>query len=756
MFSIASSNSISFATVTPSFVTCGAPNFLQPEANLALKVDTSPYYSATMANAAEVAKMYDLSGVLPTSGATVDDWSKYKAAAFPATNRSPFPLKETSVASVLVKPRILNGYPKTGSSETWKLPQTTNVLGSRNKMNTPTNMIIVPTDSSSGLIGQVPYAVPFLDRAIYDGRQLMLTRVLDMDIGLMRSEAIVGGELGEPLLPMSGIVYAFREDSVREDAIARPADGSANNRMSAIDPSKPVDPKIDMTSPGRVGISIKPVDYLPDPERRVHGFRLRNGAQIKRNQALLDAKGIAAVDNYRGLSIFTDQPLYVQGDMNLHQDGTDDNQVGPNPSMEEFKGPNGKMRGVTFSEKNDGNAGFAKLFYERGTTGRGEKDSNFAKASVDRWRPTELLADSVTILSENFCDGSASDQFVRYDRSDYYKGQQRTYSNGDNKRTAESFRGIYHDKDRGFARTGLYSVGCSTKESNRGNDERGFSSFRNSDQPLTPLKTFDWVRENPHPTSYSEALRTNYDPSNAPAGDYMSPIKISRSGLPILRESLKATVTCDIASGTKQTCNPLPTVTRLYGDTKDTTTPDVSAMQFRSIGGNDSKDDNRFSIRQDNKATQATINSILVSGITPSQIGQSYGGLQNLPRFVENWDKQPLDYAGSFIQLSFSNYATAPWEVEGWEYGPDGKETPIIDDKKENLLFYLAPLRTWGYDVALQLAPAGPAASRFVIPRSSRNEFYTEPQINDPYIQTLCRAAKTATIKGSGNLNCTN
>ena len=736
---------------------------VQPEASVTkLKPDEPSlyYYSATMANADKIAKMYDFSGVLPISGATVDDWSKYKAAAFPAINRSPFPLKETSVSGVVVNPRRLNGYPATG--EDWKLPRTTNVLGTGTKINTPTNIIIVPGAGNRGSIKQVPYAVPFLDRAIYDARELMLTRVLDMDLGLMRSESIVGGKFQEPLLPMSGIVYAFREDSVREDGIARPAATVGKKYMSAIDPSKPVDPPIDMTSPGRVGISTKPVDYLPDPERRVHGFRLRNGAQIKRNDKFekLDTSG--ATNNYRGLSIFTDQPLYIQGDMNLHQSGADDS--GPNESMEEFKGaPGALIRGQEFADNAGGDTAFANRFYDRGTAGKGVKNGDFAQSNVDRWRPTELLADSITILSENFCDGSASDEFVSYDNKDYSKGQQHIFANKDENRTEDSFRGIYHDRNSGFTKTGLYSVGCSTKEANQERNERGYSSFRNSDQPITSMEAFDWVRENPYPTSYSDALRIDYDrdknkSNNAPAGDYMTPIKISRSGLPVLREPLKSSVACNteekVASGTKQICNPLSD-TRLYSDRNDTKTPSVSAMRFRYIGEHEDGK-NRVAIRGNNRATKAIINSIVVSGIPPSRIGQSYGGLQNFPRFVENWDRQILDYAGSFLQLSFSNYATAPWEVEAWEYDSAGKLDYKLDDTKENLPFYRAPLRTWGYDVALQLAPAGPAASRFVIPRSSRNEFYTEPQINDPYIQTLCRAAKDVKIKGSDSLNCTN
>jgi hypothetical protein len=97
--------------------------------------------------------------------------------------------------------------------------------------------------------------------------------------------------------------------------------------------------------------------------------------------------------------------------------------------------------------------------------------------------------------------------------------------------------------------------------------------------------------------------------------------------------------------------------------------------------------------------------------------------------------------------------------MRAWEYDDSGVLTPPLVDpqpSQENLNYYEAPKRQWGYDVALQLAPAGPAASRFVLSKTPRNEFYSEPQINDPYIQNLCAVAKTNNFTGAANLNCTN
>jgi hypothetical protein len=161
-----------------------------------------------------------------------------------------------------------------------------------------------------------------------------------------------------------------------------------------------------------------------------------------------------------------------------------------------------------------------------------------------------------------------------------------------------------------------------------------------------------------------------------------------------------------------------------------------------------------------NGTANVRINAIIVSGIPPSRRNQSYGGLHNFPRFIEKWGKNvnnPLYMAGSFLQLSFSNYATAPFEQEGWE--PAGYNKADSGVAPQNIAFYEEPARFWGYDTALQFAPASPAATRFVTPSTRRNEFYTEPAANDAYINKLCTALKTAPnspvpAPTKANLNC--
>jgi hypothetical protein len=266
---------------------------------------------------------------------------------------------------------------------------------------------------------------------------------------------------------------------------------------------------------------------------------------------------------------------------------------------------------------------------------------------------------------------------------------------------------------------------------------------------------YDWLRENPNVTSYNALAASSYEGSTIPtmpAGDYATPIKISRSGLPLLSQpSGLPTTTYDVTK-IDQKLSAIGT-TYAYADKTLTETKNMKFGAIQKNGGI-RKLVTASSLRT-NDATN--INSIVVSGIAPSQPGNSYGGLHNFPRFIENWGGITLDYVGSFLQLSFSNYATAPFQMMAWEYDDSGAVTPSFDGN-ENLEYYNAPDRQWGYDVGLQLAPAGPAASRFVLVKTPRNEFYSEPQINDPYIQNLCAVAKANTndFKGAANLNCTN
>jgi type II secretory pathway pseudopilin PulG len=265
-------------------------------------------------------------------------------------------------------------------------------------------------------IGNQCYRVPFKDSVFYDGREAMAVRALNIDLALLTNN--VNGQArglinGDTWLPAGigenregGIFYAFREDAVREDAIARPPldtfdsyltrwrNGNARGDlgsagvMNAGQPNRGTangqtvwDPPV--SNPG--GLSPKPVDYYADPDRRPYGFRLRNGAVLARG-------GFNPDDAIFGLSFISDNPVYIQGDFNLHQTRN-------GHQLEEF------TTRLAF-----GADGLYSNFYGRL---RANEDRRFARAAQDLWRPSEVLGDSVNILSADFCDGSIDDAFVQ-------------------------------------------------------------------------------------------------------------------------------------------------------------------------------------------------------------------------------------------------------------------------------------------------------------------------------------------------------
>lgn len=636
-------------------------------------------------------------------------------ARFPYANSSPFPVPDLPVSSLALAPRRINGFPATAVGDA-VLPN----YAPRNFTNdTSPNRIMVPS-SPNVVATQVrtpdqlpttPWAVPFLDRAMFDGRQLEVARVTDVDWGMLRSTN-PGGQTdentefapNEPWLPMSGIVYAFREDAVREDAIARPPGGPipatgvtnaqliAGNSMNVTNPAAPFDPPVQAD---RNRISVKTIDHQPDPDRRVHGFRMRNGTQLKRNPAVVAGIEDAASKNIRGLSFITDQPVYIQGDFNLHQpgDGSQNDRATNAQLLEEFTEP--------LFDQGVYNPG---KFY-----GRTTKNPNFASPNGDRWRPSEILADSISILSDNFCDGSIADAFVAPtpNPNTIPDFQASNGGGGGIQYPGNIQRSNYNER-------GLYAPGCRTGAGN--------TSYQNQNRvnaaPPSNGQGWEWKRE-----GASFVSRNGINGNQPTWSDFTTPIQIGRSGEPLV-----------IARPTGQN----PTLPVNYG---------TGGLGLGYAAPQDGR-----GIRAVADAAETRINSIIISGLSPSRPNQSYGGLHNFPRFLEVWgNNNPFYFSGSFLQLNFSNYATGPFEQEGWEPGQGATAA-------EPIPHYNPPARLWGYDVALQFAPAGPIAARFVTPASTRSEFYTEPPATDPYINKLCNAAKQVAgvlpAQTQAQLNC--
>ncbi|HAV64101.1 MAG TPA: hypothetical protein DCY13_17260 [Verrucomicrobiales bacterium] len=105
----------------------------------------------------------------------------------------------------------------------------------------------------------------------------------------------------------------------------------------------------------------------------------------------------------------------------------------------------------------------------------------------------------------------------------------------------------------------------------------------------------------------------------------------------------------------------------------------------------------------DRKATDTTVNAAFLAGIVPTadsnRATDKYsGGVENYPRFLEDWGGKKLTYNGSMVVLFNSKFAT-----NGWKYG-----SPI----------YTAPARDWAFDLNFmeptRLPPGTPQLSAMI------------------------------------------
>lgn len=81
-------------------------------------------------------------------------------------------------------------------------------------------------------------------------------------------------------------------------------------------------------------------------------------------------------------------------------------------------------------------------------------------------------------------------------------------------------------------------------------------------------------------------------------------------------------------------------------------------------------------------ATDTTVNAAIIAGIVESNSTSYSGGVENFPRFLENWSGRTLTYNGSMVVMFPSQIATGPWRGTGSSIG-----------------IYNPPQRNWAFDV---------------------------------------------------------
>ncbi|MGD1715468.1 hormogonium polysaccharide biosynthesis protein HpsA [Dapis sp. BLCC M172] len=212
-------------------------------------------------------------------------------------------------------------------------------------------------------------------------RQPLEIRLTQLDLGAMRNLEIttfgaaipteVSTGLGEEyLLPYSGIIYA-----TRDDALPDRSDRTPNDDNSAIDEDS--------------SALISPTDYRLDPTRRPNGIMLINGERLARNDndddgQNDDADPVSSVEDVvkeKGLTLVSNLPVYIQGTFNPHTEQEF------NENLQDDWG--------NFYTRTDINQNFACRPGDPRISGC---------TTGDQWRPATVLADAITVLSDNDSD----------------------------------------------------------------------------------------------------------------------------------------------------------------------------------------------------------------------------------------------------------------------------------------------------------------------------------------------------------------
>jgi hypothetical protein len=96
-------------------------------------------------------------------------------------------------------------------------------------------------------------------------------------------------------------------------------------------------------------------------------------------------------------------------------------------------------------------------------------------------------------------------------------------------------------------------------------------------------------------------------------------------------------------------------------------------------------------------AVNTTVNAAFLTGIVESgrdSLGNPHysGGVENLPRFLENWSGRTFTYNGSMVVMFPSRYATNYWQSTGIYYNPPARRWAFdLNFLDQNRLPPLAP-----------------------------------------------------------------
>ncbi|MBD1932524.1 MULTISPECIES: hormogonium polysaccharide biosynthesis protein HpsA [Cyanophyceae] len=485
-------------------------------------------------------------------------------------------------------------------------------------------------------------------------RQPLESRVTVLDLSKLRQTTIGGlvapnGPTPEFLLPDSGIIYATRDDALPDLSAPTPAGTNTPKQKEAERKSQ------------------SPVDFKLDPTRKPNGIMLVNGSILARGAATPTNAYtlVTPPGSEKGLILATNLPAYVKADatnsFNKHQ-------TSGGAELEEFVqqlGTNAYAQGYFYGRQNP---------ETRFACRAGQPGINCGTG--DLWRTATVLADSVSLLSNDF-------RFGFRNEGDYDLRN----NQGDPSSIAQRKKDGFLSNN--FVTNGL-SSGATVTATNSGSVNAAFVARRPVDATYT-----------------SNTPDTNYIPSSY-FNNFVTPIQ--RRGqsreyvMEICRKLPVTECTADDwvvgydfngINGLTDTVNESGRDLNNDGDTTDTIQEkDIKASGLLAIAGArfdrvgsgttdrpslvaaDQRYARRIAFQRDTKngllLTPASLNTAIPLGINPTGQVQAYpyttGGIPSVPR------QAPNNNALAF--RTTTNITTTPW---------------TRDYRQDRPLFYLPP-----------------------------------------------------------------
>jgi hypothetical protein len=583
------------------------------------------------------------------------------------------------------------------------------------------------TSNQVQMDSNLPYDLPLRDR------QPLEIRATVIDLNQLRTTRI---STDEYLLPNSGIIYATRDDALPD------------------------------ISGGISAKSESSVDYKLDPTRRPNGILITTSDSSPTK--LFRSTSNTFRREEKGLILASNLPVYIKGDFNRH-------------TQEEFTSTLA-ADWSNFYNRSQINHQFACR----------PSDSKLPNCTVgDEWRNAAILADSITLLSQNFRFGFRNEG--DYDWNNYI-GDTASFNN---RPTNFEYNTYAPTITQNYDINGIPNIDLDPVT----NGIQGSSYFHNFVTPIVkqiPAREFLLEVCLVSNTDICNSDPTQWVISRFSRSEYNGQPESNIEGLPITAiktgsldyhhqpsngwENLPQRIAFKRNMATGKLLQPLSVygvdnnqIIRTFSFSGNTLpklavnqnnqgflipwlTPDSNGfwqpvLQINQPFATPTDPHNTNSITNGSHnhwlqiATPTTVNFIAATGDNPARPMEDNGGLPNLLRLLENWSPNttPIDLRinGAFIQMKRSNYATGTYSTSINSQPQDFQYKIAVNSGRSS--GHLPPRRQWHYDVALLSQPLDLFTQKIPIKSQKLSkDYFRQVGRNDEWIQTLLCAKQTS------------